>query len=143
MPMYRIRVSLRSSPVLELWADYPNTLDAVISFLSLGLDIQSLSVSKAPIAAMTPTQTPPAPVATVKTAPRYTCDQLGYCQHQDLACTACTPFAPGVIVTDPAGMLPGDKSDRRSLVKYMLNSFGMVALTMLGAYALGYWVGSK
>ena len=79
----------------------------------------------------------------MQTAPRYTCDQLGVCQQLDLACTGCKPFAPGVIVTDPAGMLPGDKSQRRDLVKYMLISAGMVALTMLAAYALGYWVGSK
>lgn len=81
--------------------------------------------------------------------PRYTCDELGVCQNLDLVCTSCTKnaahaYAPGVITTDPAGLLPGDKSQRRALVRYMLISIAITVGTILASGVAGYfWAVSK
>ena len=99
-----------------------------------------------------PTQ--PIPVVPHVTArrPRFSCDELGVCQGLDLVCTQCKTFAknpahdfaPGTITTDPAGLLPGDKTQRRELLRYMLISVAITVGTMLAAGVAGYlWAVSK
>ena len=104
----------------------------------------------APLAATSKAQAIPPVVSHVSASrPRYTCDELGVCQNLDLVCTSCTKnaahaYAPGVITTDPAGMLSGDKSQRRALLRYMLISLCITVGTMLVSGFAGYlWAVTK
>jgi hypothetical protein len=69
-----------------------------------------------------------------------------------MVCTSCKPvaknpahaYAPGTITTDPEGFLPGDKTQRRELLRYAVISALIVVGTMLASGFAGYfWVVSK
>jgi hypothetical protein len=151
---------------------YPSGFDAVLRAMELFPQARRISATRqtpkpapktTPQTAMNTTTNPHSPTATApsaaqpcapvkKASPRYTCEQLGVCQGLDLVCTSCKPFAkhpahefaPGTITTDPAGLLPGDKTQRRSLVRYMLISVGITLGTMLASGFAGYlWAVSK
>lgn len=160
MRPFCLRVALPGGTRLLMHSTWPTGFDAALQALEAFPNALSVSVTRdatpmknempnptAPLAATSKAQALPPVVSHVTASrPRYSCADLGVCQGLDLVCTSCKTlaknpahaYAPGTITTDPAGMLPGDKSQRRELVRYMLISIAITVGTMLAAGALGY-----
>jgi hypothetical protein len=137
---------------------YAHGFDAAIRALDLFPQASSVAVIRQPNKQTQPMNyeipNPTAPVANIKptSRPLYRCEELGVCQGLDLVCTQCKTFAknpahdfaPGVITADPEGLLPGDKSQSRELVRFLLISVAITVGTMLVAGVAGYlWAVAK
>lgn len=158
MRPFCLRVALPGGARLLMHSTWPTGFDAALQALEAFPDALSVSVTRDTSEMKNDINTPPAqaisPVVSHVTArrPRYSCDELGVCQGLDLVCTSCKTlaknpahaYAPGTITTDPAGLLPGDKSQRRELLRYMAISIAITLGTMLFAGVVGYlWAGAK
>lgn len=164
MRPFCLRVALPGGTRLLMHSTWPTGFDAALQALEAFPDALSVSVTRdtspmknempnptAPLAATAQAIPPVVPHVTAS-RPRYSCADLGVCQGLDLVCTSCKTlaknpahaYAPGTITTDPAGLLPGDKSQRRELLRYLVISTAITLGTMLGAGFAGYlWAVAK